>query len=234
MAALSASAIFVDEFHRFQQMGAYGFVLYRECRENDGHGLERGHTSKVPPSRLAGRGVGQRTLANPPRLSVSVSVSFSTVHGRSEETAALSRSQGQPPTNPGERPRTQPTTPPQHLEGVLVPPPGRAEDVRVDAEQVRSLIEVLLDPSADVGERDDAAMDLYATRDPRARAALLTVARDESTPDIVRASAGESLGQIAVATGCPLSESDRARLTPEARREYDVFHETAHVKAGLE
>lgn len=136
--------------------------------------------------------------------------------------------------NPGEHPRTHLVAPPPQLEGVLVPPPGRAEDVRVDAEQVRGLIEVLLNSSADVGERDDAAMDLYATRDPRARAALLTVACEASTPYIVSASAGESLGQIAVATGCPLSELDRARLTPEARREYDVFHETAHIKAALE
>ncbi|MCX5329067.1 MULTISPECIES: hypothetical protein [unclassified Streptomyces] len=48
------------------------------------------------------------------------------------------------------------------------------------------------------------------------------------------ASASESLGQIAVATGCPLSESERAQLIPEARQEYDVFHETAQIKAALE
>ncbi|MEU6272365.1 hypothetical protein ABZ871_08080 [Streptomyces populi] len=102
----------------------------------------------------------------------------------------------------------------------------------MDAEQVQGLIKVLLNPSADIGYRDDAAMDLYATCDPRARAVLLTVASDASTPYIVMASAGESLGQIAVATGRPLSESERAQLAPDARREYDVFHEAVRTTAA--
>ncbi|MFJ5772745.1 hypothetical protein [Streptomyces sp. NPDC093094] len=92
---------------------------------------------------------------------------------------------------------------------------------------MRALVEVLLDPGADIGGRDDAAMDLWATDDPRARAALLHVAGDTDAPDIVRASAGESLGRIAVATGRPLTEPERSRLTPEARHEYDVFHDHA-------
>ncbi|WP_326790580.1 hypothetical protein [Streptomyces sp. NBC_00151] len=99
----------------------------------------------------------------------------------------------------------------------------------MDAEHVQGLIEVLLNPSADIGIRDDAAMDLYAMCDPGARAALFTVASEASTPYIVLASAGESLGQIAVATGRPLSESERAQLAPDARREYDIFHETARA-----
>jgi hypothetical protein len=90
----------------------------------------------------------------------------------------------------------------------------------------------LLNPKADIGGRDDAAMDLYATDDPRARAALLKVASDASTPHIVRASAGESLGQVAVATKCPLSKSERTQLMPEARHEYDVFHEVACTTAA--
>lgn len=102
-----------------------------------------------------------------------------------------------------------------------------AEDAGVNTEQVQALIEVLLDPGADIGGRDDAAMDLYATDDSRARAALLKVASDANTPCVVTASAGESLGQIAVATRRPLAESERARLVPDARREYDVFHEVA-------
>ncbi|MFE4575153.1 hypothetical protein [Streptomyces chartreusis] len=102
----------------------------------------------------------------------------------------------------------------------------------MDAEQVQGLIAVLLDPAADIGYRDDAAMDLYATPDPRARAALFAVASDVSNPYILVAGAGESLGQIAAATGRPLSESERAQLAPDARREYDVFHETACAAAA--
>jgi hypothetical protein len=72
------------------------------------------------------------------------------------------------------------------------------------------------------------ANDLGAS-DPRLLClALLKVASDTSPPDIVRASAGESLGQVAAATSRPLSESERMQLTPEARHEYDVFHRVAH------
>ncbi|MFI7408421.1 hypothetical protein ACIBU0_07110 [Streptomyces sp. NPDC049627] len=46
----------------------------------------------------------------------------------------------------------------------------------MNAEQVQGLIEVLLNPRAVIGGRDDAAMNLYATDDPRTRAALLKVA----------------------------------------------------------
>ncbi|MEQ8145591.1 WD40 repeat domain-containing protein [Streptomyces sp. OP7] len=101
------------------------------------------------------------------------------------------------------------------------------ENAGVNAEQVQHLVEVLLNPHADIGARDDAAMDLYATDDPRARAALLQTASDVRAPYVVKASAGESLGQIAVASGRPLSEPERSHLTPEARYEYDVFHEVA-------
>ncbi|MFF0736445.1 hypothetical protein ACFYVK_33135 [Streptomyces chartreusis] len=102
----------------------------------------------------------------------------------------------------------------------------------MNTEQVQALIELLVSPSADIGGRDDAAMDLYATDDFRARAALLKVASDASTPDIVSASAGESPGLVAVATSRPLWESERAQLTPEARREYGVFHEIARTTAA--
>ncbi|MFJ3139626.1 hypothetical protein ACIPK5_27455 [Streptomyces sp. NPDC086843] len=98
----------------------------------------------------------------------------------------------------------------------------------MNADRVEGLISVMLDPRADIGGRDDAAMDLYETDDPRARAALLLVASDERSPYIVRASAGESLGQIMMATGHPLSAEERAQLTPEARHEYDAFHVALH------
>ena len=58
---------------------------------------------------------------------VSVSVSFSPVHGRSGETRSRPHAGGQPPMNPGERPRTTPTTPPPQLESVLGATPHEFE-----------------------------------------------------------------------------------------------------------
>ncbi|MFE0701214.1 hypothetical protein [Streptomyces sp. NPDC058872] len=91
----------------------------------------------------------------------------------------------------------------------------------MDAQQTQDLISVLLDIEADTGGRDDAAMDLYASDALEARRALLSVASDPRTPDIVLASTGESLGQIATRIGCPLTHQERAGLMPEARHEYD-------------
>lgn len=62
-----------------------------------------------------------------PRPSVSVSVSFIAVHGRSDETDAGSRSHNRPPMNPGERPRTHPHAPPTQLESVLGSDSGQAQ-----------------------------------------------------------------------------------------------------------
>ncbi|MFD3995449.1 hypothetical protein [Streptomyces sp. NPDC058583] len=92
----------------------------------------------------------------------------------------------------------------------------------MDAQQVKALIAMLLDRGADIGARDDAAMDLYATDEEQARRALLAVAVDPEAPEIVQASAGESLGQIAAGTGRGLSDEERTRLTPAAGGEYAV------------
>ncbi|MEZ4223522.1 MAG: hypothetical protein R3B13_21420 [Polyangiaceae bacterium] len=62
--------------------------------------------------------------------------------------------------------------------------------------QPESLISLLLDPSASVAERDDAAMDLAAFTQPEAEHALLKVALGPSTPELVVASCGESLAEI--------------------------------------
>ncbi|MEV7371939.1 hypothetical protein AB0O51_13770 [Streptomyces sp. NPDC090301] len=93
----------------------------------------------------------------------------------------------------------------------------------MDAQQVETLITVLLDHGADIGARDDAAMDLYAANAEQARQALLVVAISPETPEIVQASAGESLGQIAARTGRRLSDEERTRLMPAASREYEVI-----------
>ncbi|MFJ3091705.1 hypothetical protein [Streptomyces hydrogenans] len=92
----------------------------------------------------------------------------------------------------------------------------------MDAQQVEDLITVLLDRGADIGARDDAAMDLYASNDERARQALLAVAVDPETPEIIQASAGESLAQMVARTGRVLSDEERTRLTLAAGSEYEV------------
>ncbi len=61
-------------------------------------------------------------LATPAPPPVSVSVSFSTVHGRSDETEAGGRSHDRTSMNAGERPRPMPPTPPPQLESVLAQP----------------------------------------------------------------------------------------------------------------
>lgn len=58
-------------------------------------------------------------LASPAPPSVSVSVSFSAVRGRSHGTEARSRSGDRPPMNAGERACTQPCEAPPQLESVL-------------------------------------------------------------------------------------------------------------------
>ncbi|MEU2077786.1 hypothetical protein [Streptomyces sp. NPDC013489] len=92
----------------------------------------------------------------------------------------------------------------------------------MDAQQVEAMVTVLLDRGADIGARDDAAMDLYASDDERARQALLAVAVDPEAPEIIQASAGESLGQMAARTGRFLSDEERTLLSPAAGREYEV------------
>lgn len=57
-------------------------------------------------------------LAAPTMSPVSVSVSFSPVHGRSAGATRRARRTNQTPLNAGERPRTPATTPPPHLESV--------------------------------------------------------------------------------------------------------------------
>ena len=60
-----------------------------------------------------------------------------------------------------------------------------------------TLIEILLDKTASDAERDDAAMDLgFILNDETVEVALLTVANDKKTDEMIRASCGESLAQI--------------------------------------
>lgn len=59
-----------------------------------------------------------------------------------------------------------------------------------------SLISVLLDPNADYGARDDAAMELANFPDKISEGALLVIACDFSSDEGLSDSCGESLGEI--------------------------------------
>ncbi|OGX78160.1 hypothetical protein A6395_13585 [Exiguobacterium sp. SH31] len=59
------------------------------------------------------------------------------------------------------------------------------------------LIGILVDKTANDAERDDAAIDLgFISNNEAIEIALLTVANDEGTDEMIRASCGESLAQI--------------------------------------
>jgi hypothetical protein len=67
--------------------------------------------------------------------------------------------------------------------------------------QPAGLISVLLDPSARIDERDDAAMDLSAFDSPEALDALVRVATDAAEDAIILDSCGESIAEIWVRKG---------------------------------
>lgn len=69
--------------------------------------------------------------ASPTPPSVSVSFSFGAVHGRSGEIRNRPSADARPPMNPGERPRTQPSTPPPQPEGVLEDRPGHPSTLQL-------------------------------------------------------------------------------------------------------
>jgi hypothetical protein len=68
------------------------------------------------------------------------------------------------------------------------------------ADRVTQLIDVLLDESADIAERDDAAIDLGEYDDDRALAALAQVAVMTDS-EILASSCGESLAQMWIRKG---------------------------------
>lgn len=89
---------------------------------------------------------------------------------------------------------------------------------RRTAAQPQGLISVLLDQSAEYGDRDDAAMDLGAYDEPEAEAALLSVAcLPETDPDLAER-CGESLGEI-WSRRASLSRGGLLKLTGAAREE---------------
>jgi hypothetical protein len=60
----------------------------------------------------------------------------------------------------------------------------------------KKLIEILLDESASVSERDDAAMDLSAFDSNEVLETLLKVGMDERVDDVILSSVGESIAEI--------------------------------------
>jgi len=84
--------------------------------------------------------------------------------------------------------------------------------------QPQGLIGVLLDESAEYGDRDDAAMDLGAYDEPEAEEALLSVACLPETDPNLAERCGESLGEI-WSRRASLSRGGLLKLTGAAREE---------------
>lgn len=88
----------------------------------------------------------------------------------------------------------------------------------MDQSRIDNLIEILRDKSARIDERDDAAIDLGFSDDPRVIDALLEVGSQIGDEEMVVASCGESVAQIAIRTG-RFERSWREILAPAAARE---------------
>jgi hypothetical protein len=85
-------------------------------------------------------------------------------------------------------------------------------------DKAEGLIEVLLDKTARLDERDDAAMDLADFDGAKIIAALAIVGSDEAEDDLVLASCGGALAEIWNRRGS-VDENVLQRLAPAARDE---------------
>ncbi|MUV14157.1 hypothetical protein [Noviluteimonas gilva] len=83
--------------------------------------------------------------------------------------------------------------------------------------QPEGLIDVLLDQSAEVGDRDDAAMDLGAYDGEDVEAALAQVACDPATDEMIADSCGQSLAELWCRKG-RVNDAILVRLTPASLR----------------
>jgi tetratricopeptide (TPR) repeat protein len=86
----------------------------------------------------------------------------------------------------------------------------------VSCAQPQGLVGVLLDRSARLDERDDAAMDLGTRDEPEALAALVEVASDSESDPTLLDTCGESIGEIWARNGS-VDAAVLARLRGEAR-----------------
>ncbi len=71
-----------------------------------------------------------------------------------------------------------------------------AKGAQLSTPQPAGLIHVLLDRSAEFGDRGDAALDLGAYDGPEVETALMEIAADATTDPDLAESCGESLGEI--------------------------------------
>ena len=83
--------------------------------------------------------------------------------------------------------------------------------------QPAGLISVLLDKSAPLGDRDDAAMDLEAFDDQTVQSALLEVLLNLEEDDGLVTTAAESYGQIWANSGKPNFDAPLDEMHPAAK-----------------
>ena len=83
---------------------------------------------------------------------------------------------------------------------------------------IEGLVSVLLDFSAELSERDDAAMDLGEFDDARALSALYQVANNHTEDETLAASCGESIAEIWLRRGA-CDEQILEALHPSASSE---------------
>jgi len=88
--------------------------------------------------------------------------------------------------------------------------------------QPAGLISLLLDKTAEFGDRDDAAMDLGSFDQPAVVSVLATVASDPSEDDDIVARSGESLAKLWAERGS-VDEGLFDRLRPAAKTEVRAY-----------
>ena len=94
---------------------------------------------------------------------------------------------------------------------------GRSRCRNIATAQPGGLIAVLLDTSAEFGDRSDAAMDLSSFDEPAVEEALLTIVQRETEDEGIADSAGESLWEVWRRKGKYDAEMV-ARMHPAARK----------------
>lgn len=94
-------------------------------------------------------------------------------------------------------------------------------------ERIEALRKILLELPANLGERDDAAMDLEAFDEPEAVQVLLKVGSNPNEDEMVLEKCGESLAGIWLRTG-RFDPSGFSSLVGNARREARIFLSAKH------
>lgn len=95
----------------------------------------------------------------------------------------------------------------------------------MDDERLAMLVTLVTDRASEIAERDDAAIYLGESDDPRAVGALLDVGSQPDEDEVLLASCGESLGEIAVRRQIPVGDW-ASKLTPVAAHELTAIVST--------